>query len=640
MAGLLEKFKVEMPEHIEDANVIGIDFGDGECCAYNVLDENGKGKIFYLDENYVKRKVPNVLWVTEKGIRLDDKGSGGEKYYNFKRCPGTEGIKAAYRFEDNRKSEYTYEKLMQMAFNCLVDMLFEFNGELDRQKRTIIFVGRPAGAYWEKHEEEYAQILKSGLDNKYRKTTDIVIVAESTAAYVRETNPSRGEKRVKSNEIALVIDIGSSTLDVTMIVRGKKGKEYSRQFGGHAMEEMMFDEINEAYKKKNKNSGDIEFMANDFPLLKLRRKKEEYFGDDGKEESKENPSGYTIDYMNNGKPDKYRLNIDKEFMDKALNQRGIVVGSNNPDQPNETMPSWYGACRKIFEDVKGRMNIGERGIQIDRLIMTGGVSVVQKVQKLAEEVFGIQPARTKFPSYSVAEGLAYIAYIEYKKQIELKAVKEEVRREFDTQYLDIKSCISLQAAEKIWPIVKATMKEWSESPKDTTLDVWYKEYFESEYTNNMSTSVVWSGAVYWYQQYKLNDIIHNCLNNRFKEMFPDYNNPFTFCVSSEAVRAALEGKKISIHYRPVGMVGILKSLVNVWHLFWRTGLSGKQRKDFYNKTLQRENEIKENLKKDYAEHLDANVNQRIHDEILKAIEPELKNYTESLTPYFNLTCKV
>jgi len=549
MKTLLEKFGIPIPKNLEDYNLIGIDYGDGELTAACIqIDENQNMKVkgLALAANGTLYKNPNAFYISKSIQQMvydisDNQLSGkdnGVRYYNFKKCPQDPSAKSKFIKDDGSYAGMTYEEIMVTCFSVLVNVLFKSNPYLlDKDKKTIMLVGRPSSVGWKNSEVEYAALLQKGLKLPANQAPVYVAVqAESTAALAREIDPQWDAQRVKRGETVVVLDNGSSTFDVTVITKKGVVGEDSYQFGGNQLDEILLSLL----KKK---------LAEDCPgksvaqmhgsKLDLRMIKEAYYGLKG---SKQQPQLYTVDLLAEGKTGgscTYEFKLDKNLMMKALNEMPVKTshfmqalnGQQIKSQPVKH-ESWLMACRGIYQDFYDKMKQHfttpgkdtRHPVIPDRIILSGGVSVMPEIQKIIEEVFGIMPVMTDRPNYSVSDGLAYVLGTEVRKQQtfeKLYATLDKVLPDADT----LRQSIGDAGEEEEWQAFKGAMKEWADKKQDTSIqdlyDLWTNKYF-----NQSLNQSIQSGADLWYQKYMIEDKITDLLKKSFDELFPDYVDQF------------------------------------------------------------------------------------------------------------------
>ncbi|MDY3917579.1 MAG: hypothetical protein SOZ59_01080 [Candidatus Limivivens sp.] len=659
MESLFERFGVELPENVEDVNLIGVDFGDGEVSAALARVKDGKidNDPLFPDSTRAGYKCPNVLFIPSDRSLPWKMGIGnfqnGKVYYNFKKCPGTNEARTRYRMDNGQSDEYTYEEIMKLAFQQFIRLLFTYNAHaISREKRTILVVGRPAGSKWKKREKEYAELLMDGLKIEgYEKPIDIVVVSESLAAFARETNPKLPEeKRIQRGETVLIVDCGSSTFDVTLVTEDRipEDGEYSRQFGGGMIEDLMLQcfclgkEPPEdrwpgrllrlrQYCGEGRHTPDR--MVCSHHKLELRKKKEDYYGKTGEDGTDTGIYAVFFEPESETEADQEYESwfIKKPFMGQVLYRMPVRAGSASLLESEEsvrTFPSWYAAGRSVFREASRQMEKYLRGRPADKVILTGGVSAMPEVRRLVKECFGREPIMAELPNYSVVEGLAYVAALEVLKHRELLELTACVRKILSECAQSMELTVARYAAFETYRILIRTMADWKEDPKDSSLLEWKQRFQEACREELEIGRAAEEGLLLWYRRDGIEEKINQSLKERFDSLFPGFEDKFCFQIDRKAVINTFQGTEVKLHIHPMRVFGIING--------WRPGRirSSLERKYCYEKAKSRAEKIQRDLTGAYQSQL--NIRENIQEQLLEALEPSLKAHVEYMTPYFHM----
>ena len=424
-----------LKEISEKFNLLGYDNGDGEisCCKLDYNANTGLPEINPLSfkENIFAHHIPNIIAFAGEEAILVDKDLVGDAsrriYLNFKRCPGR-GSEEKYK-RDNEEADvrYTYEHLMGHSFACALKKLFACNPVIDRKKRTLILVGRPSGKYWESAEQKYAQILCRYLKEKYYlpdvKIT-ILVLPESLAAMAGSLGMT---KKTWLETFAQILDLGSSTFDITTIT--PKGVdpngEDSFQFGGNQLDEVMVKYGDYQFYEDEDISAGETFGPDPRKKAKLRFCKEKCYGENGSNLCNDDPDNcYHYLVFQNGQPvlkrnrrqKKQNFEISADIMEVILsNTEELSELRCVPDHLTQMIKksirdrsSWADACEFVMRQFHDKTKHLLPGGKPGRLILTGGVSNMPEVRKIAEQVFGVKPEQADKPSLTVSNGLALI----------------------------------------------------------------------------------------------------------------------------------------------------------------------------------------------------------------------------------------
>lgn len=677
---LFDKFDIKEPEKIEDYNLIGIDFGDGELSAAYV-DENkltGKRtvKSLALNENGVTLKERNAFHINADKIKLlaslvSLHAQKGVCYYNYKTCLIDERIDTKYVMDDCSYADLTYRQVMQKCFSELVNSLFKWNEYLDKEKPTIIMVGCPSSEGWKKSQKEYAKMLREGLElPKGQKPIYIAIQSESTAAMARELDPQLEEQRIRENEVVVVLDNGSSTFDITVISpsKGVVG-EASYQFGGNKLDEILL-KLFERQLDKQHNGVMLETMHG--VKLELRSAKERYYGGDGTGKVEQLYSKR----LENGET--FRFILDHNVMKNALECEptcafGFELGLDGlPYKTSKRQyASWLDACRSIYTDFYKRMKdkFYKEGTDPShpviphRIILSGGVSLMPEVQQIVEEVFGIKPVVTERPNYSVSMGLGYILGVEVKKRQLLKELLQELQNILPS-VTDLRNMILDEGEMEEWKAFKETFEFWAGSEKNYTVndleELWEKDFFKKEVQG-----VIQRAVNQWYEKNEVNRKITQSLQNKFKELFSSYEKQFKYempeidfgKLSEECPEMAFDysvfcGQNLmneqarqlprNKEYRKNAYQNFLNSEEIIKHggkteilveIPVRYGVLGKKVK------LEKRLLLKEyqGIRPTYGSVISEQYAEKIRNEIKLLLKEPLMDYIEYITPYFQMT---
>lgn len=559
---LFEKFGIPTPENFEDYNLIGIDFGDGELSASFVafervtkendfgdieIDENKDVKMTVLplkfDRGGTIDKNVNAFYQspTKTGLIYDvndtktDSEFGADRYYNYKKCPGDSAADSAFQKDDKTKGSMTYRHAMIEGFNCVVDTLFTHNLRISREKPTIILVGRPSSAGWESSELEYAKMLRKGLRLPERqKEVYIAIQPESTAALASEMDPSLEEKRVKNREIVVVLDSGSSTFDITVVGPGGVVGEDSYQFGGNQLDENLMTLLRWHVAEY---SPFAELETEHGHKLALRILKENYYGIKGKGKMAQL---YQPDLKNVGEDQDFEFRVDKKTMKKAMEEmpvRAFRFEKGINGMPRKTNPvrynSWIHACEEIYSSFYDKMRCHftkqgdeQHSVVPDRIILSGGVSVMPEVQEAVTRAFGVKPTVSSKPNYSVSQGLGYVLGTEVRKKQLLDSLIHNLDSKLPSAD-SLRNKIGDAAEEEEWESFSKAMEDWANSSTNysakNAFELWNDKYFKRGMEN-----VVETGTKNWYKQHYVDNVITNMLRTKFNTLFEDFEGQFNF----------------------------------------------------------------------------------------------------------------
>lgn len=699
---LLERFDIPIPRSFDDVNLIGIDNGDGEISAclasWTMKQERFTLQDLKLDPADVKTKLPNAYWISpnEQRFVLDaseselTRGDNGLRYYNFKRCPGTPESKERFVKDDREEDARSYEEVMSLGFGVAVRALYEKNPlVIDRNKPSIILVGRPSSVGWAQHEAEYAKLLEEGLKGKLRDITQcpvrVAVQSESWAALARETDPHWGG--IKRGEVVLILDNGSSTFDVTAIqldglTKGGAGED-SFQFGGNQLDNNLLQLLRQEAERQYPG---VEFQSKHGHKLGLRIKKEEYYGEYG-DARQVSVYSVTLSGVRNdkGKAQKLLFHIDEDMMARALNEMPVSVfhyeRSIGPMILKRRIDcaSWLSACRTVYESFYRKLSplFTKPGDAVhpkipDRVILSGGVSVMPEARALVTEVFGVEPVITNLPNYSVSQGLAYVLGCEAQKAIYLQKLLKWLKETALPDAKSLRSSIIGAGADEDWDAMRKAMENWADAPRDCAISGW-TEYYRKEFNPNLDLPVQ-EGARRWYQNNRLERVISEKLQAQFKRMFPEYADAFQYTLPPLPFDS-LNGVQVTIQSDWDYFFGAMTADEDERVILSENSRNRTRSRDWrqnaFRHFLSLENSVRSGgvqsvhysrkgflggavdavfgkrhtdisypgLASMYGEKISVKAAEGIRNEIYALLAGQMKEYVELITPYFNMTSR-
>lgn len=649
MNEIWDMFQIK-PGDPQDINILGVDLGDGEYCSseavkFGIGSKIETSKHLFIDNTHNKDKDFTVYFVNQEGMEIlgmeavqhythNSVTEEPRVYTNFKRPPINDIAEQKYggSFHENIP---TYKELMKRTFQRIIINAFESNRGLYAKPRTVVFVGRPASQLWEQCAKAYQELLIEGLEVPgYNGEIEVVVYSEAQAALAYEYK----DGHIKMDETVIIIDGGSSTFDAVIVKNGVIIGEYSRQMGAGMIEENMLDifllgdekslyaPAGSRIKRRIEKSKEITQYNYGICRLQLREKKEQYFGSQGIGGTEDN--AYSI-YLNGKKSRRF---IDHELMDTAIKKIPVEVIdsytiSNQGIYGKREYDSFMEAVRDFFEGAKG-VCIKKKAVP-DKIILTGGATAMGFIKKMAKTVFGIEPIRADFPSFSVAEGLAFMGYVEFLKNQELTNLKEAVNHMIQFNYGTICECVKHSYVDIIWntKFVKGLYK-WQEDMGCKTVNDWYQKSLYGIPFDNVRRKI----QLWLEKDGGLLKMIEKQLDQNFTVLFPSAPNPYQFYICSSDISAALLkanglGK---IEFSMVKLLGIWKSLFGPK---WETELSKEQKAKVADSILTREHRIRKILSSQIDGQCPEAANE-IQMVLIRQMDEELEQYMEGMTPYF------
>lgn len=655
---LLEKYGVKL--NCSNPVLIGFDFGDGEVSVMGWKGNDAQN--YYFDSSNPNLKShPNIIGIKDEKSEpevlndLKDRVDASDQkilrcYYNFKFCPDSEEYDSYYfnNYEDSNKVRIKNKDLMKLAFAAHLNAVIGSNKSLCNAKQIIIFVGRPSGDEWEAKEHKYRDLLNEGLKEYsekfkeshlgkclYKTKIDLVLVSESTAALAYYVSKGKLEN---INKPVLVIDIGSSTTDMTYIEGGEVRKEKGYIHGGRDIDKLMLDyakiKLEETYPELR--SGEWEFVNQDRQKINLRFFKEQMYGK-GIQDLNEFRYSAPIRYNNKTRiSTNHSIKINKSFMDHVLN--GMEVNATYYDLQKSWMSGLEDIMEKIGKQLKGKDY---------KLIVTGGVSNMLVVLKKIEEKLGVKAVQMQEPSLSVSKGLAYIAYAEVEKIKQRKELSSDCKELIEKEFPSLKNKLAEYSANNEYNCAYYTMLKWSNKKESSSLEDWLNDYK----SNILEKHDVGNVFIQWWNDQDLSKRLNELFNKKYKAVFPPYADKFEYEVDEKEICSFLSGIKIN---RPKKL-DILEYF-NADHRFFKfviskNALRKKNKRSFFKITLRTkeeclkkfkepeiENHIKRSFERDYRRRcFDEEFENQLIDHIMTNIEKSIDDYLKKITLYYYMS---
>jgi len=375
---------------------IGFDMGDGESAV--AAFENGSGIEPVILPLCGVRSLLSAVGMREGEIVI------GERAY-------TDALadQLSVRFKSRYTTDPTsYEDISRFVRGVLRDLINSgyFSGD------DQFIVGCPAGWNSAARNRYRELLLKAGVRQPQ-------VISESRAAflYAKYAHTVALDLDIL-NESALVVDIGSSTLDYAYIVDGREtgiGTFGETALGGGILDAALLRHAVE-------NSRDSEQIKAVFAEsrswysyceIEARRVKEEYFTRLSSETAPSVKKQLRICYDG---MQKLALEINNELAEKLITQ----------PIPELDGQSFENAVRASLEHA-ARLT-AERPPRL--LLLTGGASRMPFFRELCQDVFeNAVVVSCPEPEFSIAKGLAYAGWVDENLSLFRRAIQEEITEE-------------------------------------------------------------------------------------------------------------------------------------------------------------------------------------------------------------------
>lgn len=681
--GLLDKFQIQTG-HISNYYIIAVDPGAGEWSATVVVLKGSKIKgvrdLYVLNDGrtckdysvlYYNQKA-DTWEIGQRAARLAENDEENNKFFeNFKVVPGSPVATECYGLNYENP---TMEELMVKNFQCIIKRLFVDGNNGLEGKKLIFFVGRPASTDWAQAEVMYRDMLYKALKIEGVKKSNIqmAMVSEAQAALAAEIYGEGLD--LNPGALQVVFDVGSSTLDATVIKDGKVIGEYSRQIGAGVIEANMLEisfyddcdaegvSVNRlekyfagdekyqqtvSYRRKlRKKLCKSPYIREDKPeefkfskikkfyerldgnaaltRFELRVQKEIFFGEDGKSGSGKGSKELGI----NGEYD--TLKINNETMEKAIYRMPIFVPCTESSERDNLYKSsyiyrsYYDALEHFIDGVREMYLAGG---QTPDVILTGGASVMPFVGQLIQKKWNVEPRNSVQPSYTVSRGLAYIGYTEMKKQEELAAINKIIADKFEEKMGSLSSKICKSFSKWYMDEWMNDFLQWKTSGSSVSLNeaLSKKHCYDSGKIGEMDVVKKW-----WIDEVEP-DIV-SAVKERFEKLYKNTYIQYDFKINPQIVENAYrEGGTTIIHYAWSDAIGLGSA---IWLNPDRKDYDSARRGKLYDKAEKRKDTMAGKIsRQDSVVELGNKHAKEIQDGFKEELYKDVVTYVEGLTPY-------
>lgn len=512
-----------------ELQIIGFDLGHGET-SLTITEKQtiNEPRLLYLG---IRKSVITAVSKLPDGKIL----IGEDAIKDTRLCFGG---KAWLAFKNNRLNEITTREpillFVREIYNILIDK------HLAREPLHFV-VGCPSG--WSLLvREQYATLLKeSGLSS-------VKIVAESRAAFLEAKDSCQISNHDIEGNVFLIIDIGSSTTDFTLV---NKLKEQYVDFGHNSLGGGLIDKAILTYTlEHNKDKEQLKKLFSICPFyqkcveLECRRIKEDFF-------SKE-----------------------KDYQDKPLKK---VITLIDPDDPEEDISfkiilkpediqaiaeipvvehlTWMQAFEKELILVKEK--IADTLPQF--ILLTGGASRMGFVLEICTKIFpNAEIKKGTEPEFSIARGLALAGRIDIKideflKEIDHLLGSNWLKELVESSKEELLYKLSKNLVEEIEKdVLFPSFKKWKKSQLVSLIDVenYIKrqtyEYAQSDNTRKLIEETI----IGWF---------NTTLKGKLEEKLNPLCNKYGIHYSSFQMKLNIEAWKAGIDQR--NMKGLLTEQV-------------------------------------------------------------------------------
>ena len=438
-----------MSENIKE--VIGFDLGSGETALarlfINDMDKTSEPELIEIFAGK-KNIITAIGYHPDRGIlvgrsALKTKGMT-ESHITFKKKPS-----------DDSEYQRVMGDYIKMIYNTQIEQ-----GRIQKDESFFI-VGCPSE--WTKDKDSatvsaYEKLFfKAGIKR-------VKVVAESRAAYIHAIEKGIMNMTQLKNSL-IVIDIGSSTTDITFIDRDRNSVpiDSGRNLGASLIDKAIFNRVIDNFEDRDKKAK-LETIFKQYPHfrneceLACRDTKEAYFS----EPANYQMSGDYAPYQTVKIQGIYfEPEVDGNVMNEILNTPIVNLGNGWQTWSNAFMNELV----RLKEELETTQELGSLNEFSGAILLTGGASRMDFVQKICKSVFPrASIGLDSTPEYCIARGLARWGRVEintsqFSQEVKIFCsdnIKPEVTKQIDSLY----DAISTVLADKIISIIKRNFDSW------------------------------------------------------------------------------------------------------------------------------------------------------------------------------------
>ncbi len=462
---------------MEIQEIIGFDLGHGETAVARAVVESIEPPEM-LEINNKKVQITALGWHPELGYLVGEQAliQAGVTQLDIS-------------FKQKPNNDPNYRKTIQNFLTTYYHLLKE-SKQIDVGDASYFYVGCPSG--WSVSDRQaYQKLLQeSGIPS-------INVVPESRAAFMQAKEAGKLEYE-KLQSSALIIDIGSSTTDFTLV---KSLSEIPVDFGSNVLGASLIDKA--IFAQTLANHSDQELLERVFTKyphhqarceLACRKAKEDYFSN---EELYSHPQSFARGFESINEQIYFIPQVNKSVMEGILNQPLSELGNK----------SWIEAFRYAVNEAKEKLK--QQGIVPRVLLMTGGASRMKFTRFICSEIFPEPETQVRpdpEPERCIALGLARVG----RWDLRASAFKQEVNQLLDSNKL--KNLIEKHIPELIELLTKPlvdglianavqlALKDWQKNKIRTLadLEIAMKQRAEEWITSSDSQQIVKRQSVAWF----------------------------------------------------------------------------------------------------------------------------------------------
>ncbi len=443
----------------------GFDLGDGESCVSWSRDLSIHEPMPVAVNGSMS--FPSAVGYADGEVVIGDHASGSASVEDLRVC-----FKRHF-LENKPEVDATIIRFVKGVLDVLRQNK-EINELISDPEKHCFIVGCPAG--WSREERErYRGLLKeAGMLN-------VRIASESRAAF---ENALRCNKDAEETELikesVLVIDIGSSTLDLAYVCDGEEHNVEvvgDVKLGGGLMDEMIVLHALDSMENKEK-AQELKAFLDTHPgwysrvMYKARELKEQYFNNEDYYFDNNEELMAPVKIFDDGKAFKLPLRLSPEVVE------GYVISQPHPLLDKQSFESKLkNMLKTVHQQLLSREGDDRKAKEPKAVLLTGGPSRMKFFQDMCKNEF--KQSRviiSREPEFDISRGLSYAGNVDENAAHMLKDIRKyiagsEVEKKVTERVPDLIDALSVKLGDAIiYKCVVPAFREWKESDVSDTLE--------------------------------------------------------------------------------------------------------------------------------------------------------------------------
>lgn len=435
--------------------VIGIDFGHGETSAAlcKLNWEAGESGFAYtdLDLGSNSKVIVSAICRTSDGSFFI-----GEKAFAPNVITQQSALRVCFKAEP-QQIDGENERLMIEYMRMVYQRILQIKTDLLTEDNHIVYIARPSGWHAEKTKQLYEQMaLEAGIPLAG-------LTSESRAAFFFAKNDGTIGFQKIVDDGAIVVDLGSSTLDLTYLREGESPIDHGYPHGASIVEQAVYEDQIIA-------DDDIRAFVEKYPRLQAALL---YEARKIKEKAYKEPE----------LPIRKRINIediyeeDPKFEEASCRVKYTPINGTDEAEAhsiNDVVEAKYHYLSQLNEDLVDFRDHYVSGRPVYGVFMTGGASRMGFVAEQIMSAFGLSASQIKRdddPSLTISRGIALLGKADAVSN-QLSKLLDAHKTEFleKVRNVDFAAALSDEIVTDVWNCMVDAFNNFKDSSVDLSFN--------------------------------------------------------------------------------------------------------------------------------------------------------------------------